>query len=106
MRKSPALRHGIKLVCQPDRGAPAQLASVLIAHAVGAAHMPVLGRQALVALAEDEKWPTGWVFDGRKNMYSPLELDSVQGRRNTLSQEEQEFKVRSKLAWQLLQAQR
>ena len=47
----------------------------------------------MLQLAEDERWPAGWVFDGRKNMYSPLELDGKTARQNTLSQEAQEFKV-------------
>ena len=63
-----------------------------------AAHAPALNitcncRAALLQLAEDERWPTGWVFDGRRNMYSPLELDGKTTRQNTLSQEPQEFKV-------------
>ena len=52
-----------------------------------------LCRAALLQLAEDERWPTGWVFDGRRNMYSPLELDGKTTRQNTLSQEPQEFQV-------------
>jgi hypothetical protein len=28
-------------------------------------------RQVMQALAAQEKWTAGWVFDGRKNLYSP-----------------------------------
>ncbi len=28
-------------------------------------------RQVMSAVAEQQQWPVGWVFDGVKNMYAP-----------------------------------
>lgn len=28
-------------------------------------------RQVMSAVAEQQQWPVGWVFDGFKNMYAP-----------------------------------
>ena len=50
-------------------------------------------RAALVQLAEDENWPAGWVFDGRKNIYAPLEFSDSK-RFRFLGQDEQSFEVR------------
>ena len=54
--------------------------------------LALLARAALVQLAEDEEWPAGWVFDGRKNIYAPLDFKG--GRRlKFLSQDEQSYEV-------------
>ena len=51
------------------------------------------GRAVLVQLAEDEGWAPGWVFDGRKNIYAPLEFRDKR-RHRFIGQDEQRFEVR------------
>ncbi|KAK9811199.1 hypothetical protein WJX73_009529 [Symbiochloris irregularis] len=51
-----------------------------------------VGRAVLLQLAEDENWPVGWVFDGRKNIYAPYEFKD-RGTHKFLTQEEQTYEV-------------
>lgn len=56
----------------------------------------VLGdfRAVLQQLAEDESWAVGWVFDGRKNIYAPLEIKG-KGRQRFIGQDEHSYEVTS-----------
>ena len=47
--------------------------------------MDICGREVIHALAEKERWPVGWAFDGVRNIYSPT---------NFLPQHEEEREVR------------
>ena len=61
-------------------------------HSMSALKAAVMRRSVLQQLSEDESWPVGWVFDGRKNIYAPLEFKG-NIRRRFIGQDEQSFEV-------------